>query len=81
MALHDNKLWLLSHIHNSFVSSDDTGVCEMVLGTEDFKAELKEVAKHQVPVPARIPAPVPSVPDPHPHWIRIRWTSGSRSAL
>ena len=48
MALYDNKLWLLSHIHNSFISSDDTGVCEMVLGAEDFKSELKEVAKHQV---------------------------------
>jgi hypothetical protein len=48
MALYDNKLWLLSHIHNSFISSDDTGVCEMVLGAEDFKAELREVAKHQV---------------------------------
>ena len=55
MALYDNKLWLLSHIHNSFISSDDTGVCEMVLGAEDFKLELKEVAKHQVKEFAIVP--------------------------
>jgi len=25
MAFYDNKHWLLSHIRNSFISSDDTG--------------------------------------------------------
>lgn len=25
MALYDNKYWLLSHIRNSFMSTDDTG--------------------------------------------------------
>lgn len=25
MALYDNKYWLLSHIRNSFISTDDTG--------------------------------------------------------
>ena len=48
MALHDNRLWLLSHIHNSFISSDDTGICEMVLAPETFKEELTKIAKEQV---------------------------------
>ena len=48
MALYDNKLWLLSHVHNSFISSDDSGVCELVLGSGDFKQELRIVANNQV---------------------------------
>ena len=47
MAFYDNKLWLLSHIHNSFISSDDTGVCEMVMGGGGFKGELEVVARAQ----------------------------------
>lgn len=31
MALYDNRHWLLSHIKNSFISSDDTGMCEAVI--------------------------------------------------
>jgi hypothetical protein len=69
MALYDNKLWLLSHIHNSFISSDDTGVCEMVLGAEDFKAELREVAKHQVVGAALVLITCVADLD----WIRIQW--------
>jgi len=47
MAFHDNRLWLLSHIHNSFISSDDTGICEMVLAPETFKEEMTKIAKDQ----------------------------------
>jgi len=47
MAFYDNRLWLLSHIHNSFISSDDTGICEMVMAPETFKEELTTVAKTQ----------------------------------
>jgi len=47
MAFHDNRLWLLSHIHNSFISSDDTGICEMVMAPENFKEEMTMVAKTQ----------------------------------
>lgn len=46
MAFYDNRLWLLSHIHNSFISSDDTGICEMVMG-DNFTEDLKEVARTQ----------------------------------
>lgn len=28
MALYDNKHWLLSHIRDSFISTDDTGECQ-----------------------------------------------------
>ena len=45
MAFYDNRLWLLSHIHNSFVSSDDTGVCEMVLSPETFTEDMTVIAK------------------------------------
>ncbi|KAF7285843.1 hypothetical protein GWI33_009816 [Rhynchophorus ferrugineus] len=39
MALYDNKYWLLSHIRNSFMSTDDTGMCEVVMigETQDVK--------------------------------------------
>jgi hypothetical protein len=76
MALYDNKLWLLSHIHNSFISSDDTGVCEMVLGAEDFKAELREVAKHQVGGAAPALTTCVADPDSRGHWIWIRIQEG-----
>ena len=34
MALHDNPLWILSHIKNSFVVSDTTGNSELILTNE-----------------------------------------------
>ncbi|XP_069697970.1 target of rapamycin complex 2 subunit MAPKAP1 isoform X2 [Periplaneta americana] len=45
MALYDNKHWLLSHIRNSFISSDDTGMCEMVMLGEDIPRKLSNVTK------------------------------------
>lgn len=47
MALYDNKLWILSHIHNSFMSSDDTGMCEQILGADNFKEDLEIISKNQ----------------------------------
>ncbi|XP_063972241.1 stress-activated map kinase-interacting protein 1 [Diachasmimorpha longicaudata] len=41
MALYDNKHWLLSHIRDSFISTDDTGMCEMVMLGEDIPKQLK----------------------------------------
>ncbi|XP_050511268.1 stress-activated map kinase-interacting protein 1 isoform X1 [Diabrotica virgifera virgifera] len=43
MALYDNKYWLLSHIRNSFISTDDTGMCELVMSgeTKDIQHHLK----------------------------------------
>jgi len=46
MAFYDNRLWLLSHIHNSFISSDDTGICEAVFGP-NFTEDLRHVARDQ----------------------------------
>ena len=48
MAFHDNSLWILSHIHNSFVSSDDTGICELVLSPEEFREDMTVIAKDHV---------------------------------
>jgi hypothetical protein len=45
MAFYDNKHWLLSHIRNSFISSDDTGMCEMVMIGEDIPRRLSNVTK------------------------------------
>ena len=48
MALHDNPLWILSHIQNSFVVSDTTGNSELVL-TNDNKSHLPILAeKHGI---------------------------------
>jgi hypothetical protein len=43
MALYDNKYWLLSHIRNSFISTDDTGMCELIMaGEEGVRRQLKQ---------------------------------------
>lgn len=41
MALYDNQHWLLSHIRDSFISTDDTGACEMVMLGDDLPKQLK----------------------------------------
>ncbi|CAH0559047.1 unnamed protein product [Brassicogethes aeneus] len=41
MALYDNKYWLLSHIRNSFITTDDTGLCELVM-----MGDTKDIKKH-----------------------------------
>lgn len=35
MAMMDNSSFLISHIKNSFITSDDTGMCEMIIDTEE----------------------------------------------
>ena len=44
MALHDNPIWILSHIQNSFVVSDSTGNSELVL-TNDNKNHINALAE------------------------------------
>ncbi|XP_076232253.1 SAPK-interacting protein 1 [Calliopsis andreniformis] len=41
MAFYDNDHWLLSHIRDSFLSTDNTGQCEMVMLGEDIPKQLK----------------------------------------
>lgn len=36
MATYSNQHWLLSHIRNSFISTDDTGMCETVMVSDDL---------------------------------------------
>ena len=45
MAFYDSKHWLLSHVRNSFVSSDDTGMCEMVMQGENLSKKLVSTTK------------------------------------
>lgn len=37
MAMMDNKDFLISHIRNSFITSDDTGMCEMIIDVDDHE--------------------------------------------
>lgn len=39
MATYNNKHWLLSHIRNSFISTDDTGMCEAVMLSDDLPSK------------------------------------------
>ncbi|XP_045483734.1 stress-activated map kinase-interacting protein 1 [Harmonia axyridis] len=45
MALYDNKYWLLTHIRHSFISSDDTGMCEIVMSGEDINHLKNQLEK------------------------------------
>lgn len=36
MATYNNQHWLLSHIRNSFISTDETGMCETIMLNEDL---------------------------------------------
>jgi len=45
MAFYDNKYWILSHIRNSFLYSDDTGMCETVLHNTDIPRSIREEGK------------------------------------
>uniref|UniRef100_A0A1B6BX00 Target of rapamycin complex 2 subunit MAPKAP1 n=2 Tax=Clastoptera arizonana TaxID=38151 RepID=A0A1B6BX00_9HEMI len=46
MATYDNKHWLLSHCANSFIFSDDTGLCEVVMGGENIPRQI-DVSKYE----------------------------------
>lgn len=39
MATYNNRHWLLSHIRNSFISTDDTGISENVM-SEDLPSHF-----------------------------------------
>ncbi|KAG8212674.1 hypothetical protein J437_LFUL019533, partial [Ladona fulva] len=45
MAMYDNKHWLLSHIQNSFISCDNTGICEMVMLGEELPKKFASLSK------------------------------------
>ncbi|XP_059613425.1 stress-activated map kinase-interacting protein 1 [Phlebotomus argentipes] len=43
MATYNNPHWLLCHIRNSFISTDDTGMCEAVMVSEDLPSQYAQV--------------------------------------
>lgn len=50
MATYCNQHWLLSHIRNSFISTDDTGMCETVMLSNDMpKHYLRKYQTTSVP--------------------------------
>ena len=51
MALYDNPLWILSHIRNSFVVSDDTGNSELVMAGDKYPVCLEKIAKEEAVEP------------------------------
>lgn len=40
MATYNNHHWLLSHIRNSFISTDETGMCETIMMNEDLPKQF-----------------------------------------
>lgn len=43
MALFDDRRFLLSHINHSFITGDDTGICEVVMLDEEvFENQHKQ---------------------------------------
>lgn len=40
MATYNNPHWLLSHIRNSFISTDETGMCETIMMNEDLPKQF-----------------------------------------
>ena len=47
MALHDNPLWILSHIQHSFIVSDSTANSQLVLTASEHKPYLAELAQRE----------------------------------
>jgi len=47
MAMIDNPKWLLSHVRHAFITSDDTGMCEMCMQDSDLLT-LKEQRKKNI---------------------------------
>lgn len=46
MATYNNKHWLLSHIRDSFITTDDTGICEAVMMSDDMpRAYLRNLQR------------------------------------
>lgn len=45
MATYNNKHWLLSHIRNSYIATDDTGMCESIMLSDDLPNRYIEVCK------------------------------------
>ncbi|KAK4320781.1 hypothetical protein Pmani_008376 [Petrolisthes manimaculis] len=67
MATYDDRQWLLEHIQNSYVTSDDTGLCELVVQVEPGAAPVVEF-----PVLANTESPPHHEhDDPPPHSVDI----------
>ncbi|KAK7074219.1 hypothetical protein SK128_013910 [Halocaridina rubra] len=66
MATYDDRQWILSHIQNSYVTSDDTGLCEVVVQPEPGAASVVEF-----PFLAESESPPYSQEDPPPHSLEI----------
>lgn len=46
MAMMDNAGFLLAHIRNSFITSDDTGMCELIIENDETDRESKKVSRY-----------------------------------
>ncbi|XP_052893629.1 stress-activated map kinase-interacting protein 1 [Anopheles moucheti] len=64
MATYNNAHWLLSHIRNSFISTDDTGVSETIMAMEDIPLQFaKRFREAQARNFERIPKPESTIED------------------
>ncbi|KAK8733682.1 hypothetical protein OTU49_006424 [Cherax quadricarinatus] len=66
MATYDDRQWIVSHIQNSYVTSDDTGVCEVVVQVEPAAAPVVEF-----PCLADTDSPPYNQEEPPPHSLDI----------
>ncbi|KAG7173374.1 Target of rapamycin complex 2 subunit MAPKAP1-like [Homarus americanus] len=66
MATYDDRQWILSHIQNSYVTSDDTGLCEVVVQVEPAAESVAEF-----PCLADTESPPQHHEDPPPHSLDI----------
>lgn len=48
MAMMDNAGFLLAHIRNSFITSDDTGMCELIIENDETDRESKKVSRYDM---------------------------------
>ncbi|XP_077300672.1 SAPK-interacting protein 1 [Arctopsyche grandis] len=65
MATYDNRHWLLAHVRNSFISTDDTGMCEIVMQGEDLPKLLRASARIPVSPLTPLTPLTPNTPNTH----------------
>ena len=42
MAMMDDPVFLISHIRNSFITSDDTGMCEIIIENDEYEKDKRK---------------------------------------
>lgn len=67
MATYNNKHWLLSHIRNSYIATDDTGMCEAVMLSDDLPNRYIDMCKTRRTIQSTTQSMSKSHPNHHHH--------------